>query len=229
MRASGRVLAILACTIAQAVLANERPQVSAAELAQRVQPSRFERDVALEIYKVVPANEHPLSLAMREPTDPVFPGEAQDTFVSAQCNQKAAYHIVGLGNALAELVVADCLDGTHMEALVANAVRDLAKKLSDLKVSEADARKAGLYYGASTLPDGSAFAYVPLIAVGHGVAVTFTALLRPPGRGNAVVVQASLDPMCQAFRESYHAICADPEGLLRKLAIRLSERFNPAR
>ena len=83
-----------------------------------------------------------------------------------------------------------------------------------------DKRRAmGWYRERSALPGGGELHYLPVIAVGHGIAVLPTVVLLTGTQ--AVIVQAEATQLCGVDGGNRFPLCADAKGTLSAIAQRL--------
>lgn len=197
-----------------------QPALQDPRLPQTPEERQFHSAVSRAIYQVMPREPERFVLALADRANPVFPGEAAGHFEQVRCEKLAAFAFLGYANQLGSIAATHCMDASRVRELAAKSRARLAATLKALSVSDEDARKAGWYYAAETLGDGSEFFYFPVLAVGHGVLGAFTGVLLDRNSGAAAVIQAMPYPMCEGFRRHYESspFCADMRQALRRIA-----------
>lgn len=158
-----------------------------------------------------------VALAAADAWAPLF--VAADHPTTLQCEQLGAWS-----------VLAGSLVGTVNGAICANAARatQLADEaLADPKLPALSARGAAQLPGMApvreTLDDGSSLSYFPVLVVGHGPVVLWTAILVDNAESSAIIVQTTTTQVCpEAPRTDTARLCLDPKGMVVEVARALS-------
>ena len=154
-----------------------------------------------------------VSLAAADASTPLFIVAGQPA--TLQCEQLGAWSIF-TGSLLGTVTGARCANATHATQLAEEALAD--PELAAL-VGRGAAQLPGMALARETLEDGSTLSYFPVLAMGHGVVVLWTATLVDKAKSSAVVIQATTTQACpEVPRADTPRLCRDPKGFVIDVA-----------
>ena len=181
------------------------------------------------IYAVLPYERERFVLSISPDVAPVIlyvPGPKPDEpgHERIECARTATFTILSQANEAGGIAVHVCPEHVaRLRALAASSAQAFDRMLATIQTRApqlpADKLRAmGWYREQSALPNGGEFHYMPVIAIGHGVAVVSTVILLTDKQ--AIVVQAESSRLCGEGGSTF-PLCADPKGALNTIGQRL--------
>ena len=154
-----------------------------------------------------------VALASADASTPLFIEAGQPT--TLQCEQLGAWSIFS-GSLLGSVTGARCGNATRATQLAEEA---LADPTLAAMMGRGAAQLPGMALTRETLEDGSTLSYFPVMAMGHGVVVLWTATLVDKAKSTAVVIQATTTQACpEVPLADTPRLCRDPKGLVIDVA-----------
>ncbi len=148
-----------------------------------------------------------VALAAADASKPLFVEAGQSA--TLQCEELGAWSIFS-GSLLGSVTGARCGNATRATQLAEEALAD--PKLAAL-MERGAAQLPGMALTRQTLEDGSTLSYFPVMAMGHGVVVLWTATLVNKAKSTAVVIQATTTQACpEVPLADTPRLCRDPKG-----------------
>jgi hypothetical protein len=203
-----RAVAIVVFGLASSARADDPPK-----------PPRVDQELyskgARAIYRSIPQDEHFNLLNYGKAAQPLFPGTQPDGIEWLDCPSTATFSIIGNGNELGSIAIWQCEDSPKLRQLIGRAeAQPFLKELLKSATPETD---KSLRFSVSKGSDGSEHYYFPILLVGHGFVILYTAVTIEKS-GKAFVGQAMPNPLCdQVHRDRYAPICADFGSFLKSL------------
>lgn len=195
------------------------------ELAGSASP--FERRAANAVYEVFPFDRQTFQLTAygNDPISFVFYGKTPSDVVPISCEQDGRLRLVSYGNEVGVFTIARCTEQrTRLNALAQDAPAGLRRTLDALgqgarRPSEAELRRAGLFYERRQLADGTQQHYFPVLIVSHGVLPAPTVVTI--SRSAVWIVQANLTNLCSL--DAKHRLCTDTMQSLSEIGVLLAK------
>ena len=154
-----------------------------------------------------------VELMKQDASQPLF--VVADEPTTLECEQAGSWSVYS-GNLLGSVSGARCANAGRVAQFADGALAD--PSLAKL-VARGAATLPALALTREKLDDGSTLSYFPVLAIGHGVVVLWTATLIDKANTSAIVVQATTSQACpEVPQASTPRLCRDPKGLVIEVA-----------
>ncbi len=162
---------------------------------------------------------------------PVFAlyGAAPNQYASITCENASAFEIINNMNALDGIQVGVCKKGAAKVLALVKQSRETFKKQLELTTKGFENNELTLALDLKwrenlVRPDGQSFEF-PIVAIGHGISTTRTFVLINKAVTSAVIVQASINRLCEGARLKTlnTPLCSDASRAFEEIAERVSK------